>query len=69
MANTNDEIARLVAQLREAAAQLESQAQQDPHDALKTVENGHVLSCCGTCTAVSSIPPCANACIQVSPLF
>lgn len=56
-----------VSALREAADQLEAVRGQAPEQVEQAVVDAQ--SCCGTCTGISFIPPCRNACIAVSPLF
>jgi hypothetical protein len=56
-----------VKSLREAADQLEEVRGQAPEEVEQAVIDAQ--SCCGTCTAISFIPPCKNACIRISPLF
>lgn len=53
--------------LRDAADQLEAVRDQAPEQVEQAVVDAQ--SCCGTCTGISFIPPCRNACIAVSPLF
>jgi hypothetical protein len=61
------EIDDMVKKLKDAAAQLEKEKNSTQENQDKAM--GDVMSCCGTCTGISSIPPCKNACIIVSPLF
>lgn len=53
--------------LRAAADQLDEVRNRAHDQADRAVVD--TQSCCGTCTLISFIPPCKNACIRVSPLF
>jgi hypothetical protein len=53
--------------LRAAADNLEAVRERAPDRVEQAVVD--TQSCCGTCTLVSFVPPCKNACIRVSPLF
>lgn len=68
MADYKDKVSRLVSNLRDAANQLEASA-SSPEEADKALSDVGPQSCCGTCTGVSAIPPCAGTCIKVSPLM
>ncbi|MCR3759686.1 hypothetical protein [Clostridium felsineum] len=64
-------IDELVKNLRAAADELDTLKNSNSPEVVKhIVENpSGLMSCCGTCTGVSAIPPCQNACIKVSPLM
>jgi hypothetical protein len=66
MSEHQDKINETVKKLREAADLLESK-KMSPEEADMAL--GELQSCCGTCTGISAVPPCQNACIKVSPLF
>jgi mannitol/fructose-specific phosphotransferase system IIA component (Ntr-type) len=68
MASPHDEVLNTKVQaLRQAADQLDAVRGQTPQQVEQALVEAQ--SCCGTCTGVSFIPPCMNACIAVSPLF
>lgn len=68
MSDQEKHIEGVVKNLRDAADQLDAQKNKlSPEEAKNAL--GEVQSCCGTCTGISAIPPCSNACIKVSPLF
>jgi len=61
-------MSELIQKFRNAAENLESIKSNE--DLMAEAEKvGGLMSCCGTCTLVSFVPPCKNACIKVSPLF
>jgi hypothetical protein len=62
-----NELDAKIKSLRAAADQLDevrSRANQPADAAVVDTQ-----SCCNTCTLISFVPPCKNACISVSPLF
>lgn len=67
----NKDVDELIKNLRSAADELESiKNTNSPKEIKHMLENpGGLMSCCGTCTLVSPTAPCANTCIEVSPLF
>ncbi len=67
LSEQNSEIDALVKKLRDAADKVEGLKGQHPEAVKNAI--GELQSCCGTCTLVSSIAPCMDACIAVSPLM
>ena len=63
----NAELDALTKRLRDAADAVGAVKGKSPEEIANSI--AQLQSCCGTCTGVSPIPPCANACISVSPLM
>ena len=65
--NPNAELDVLTQRLRDAAAAVGKLKGKSPTEIVNSV--AQLQACCGTCTLVPPSPPCANTCIQVSPLM
>ena len=63
----NAELDALTKRLRDAVAAVGAMQGKSPAEMASSI--AQLQACCGTCTAVSPSPPCANACIALPPLM